>query len=291
MAKATEYHMAVTGADFTLDPAYQLVLLDGQAPSQLSAIREVFTPKQVNTMSGKVAYVPDNYTLLSSDPSQHHFIGVQDEPDVFDLGGAAADFRFRGKYAKEAMVHKSIVNTMAEIEGGESLIQYLGAVAMGMVNDAYDRDGASVLKSTTLNSTVTATAAWSDPLTADPFSDFDKMVDKAGMADICWLGLNYARELSALPAFKDEAKNFDAKGGRIALAGVADVLMRRYEFDRVMIDGRFYNDANPAQTLSKKKIFDDVIWCGHSSHLIAVERADLREADNEFNSRSGNFHQ
>lgn len=278
------------GADFQLDPAYQLELLKGVEPSASSIFRDVFSPEQVDTMSGSVPYIPDNYIMLGDDPSQHTSIGIQDTPNVFVMDLSTVDFNFDKKYAKEAQIHKSKVNTLAKLKGGEDLVQYLGGVAKGMVNNAIDLDGATVLKSTTLNATVSAAAQW-DSGNQDVFADFDGAEDILGNIEIIWLGLNKVRELMADDAFKDEAKNYASDTGRVTRQGVVDTLKTMYGAEQVIINGTRYNESNVAQTISRARIFDDVVWCGHKDHMLVVERSDLMEADNEYNSRTGNYHQ
>lgn len=284
--------MAVQGFEVnSLDPAYQLRLLDGVKAATQSVFKEVFTPEGVAEMSGKVPFIPSKFTLLSNDDSTKTKIGIQDSPDVLDMDLNSTDFSFDGKYAKEARIHKSTVRTLGnKLQGAEDLVQYLGSVAMGFVNSAFDLDAAAILKSTTLNKDVSATAVWTDLEAARPFEDFDKLVDQVGTAGaVLWLGMDKARLLSALPAFRDEDKQFDAKGGRISLAGVAEILRRRYDLSQVVIDGTWYNEANVAQTINKSRIFDGVVWMGDPDHMLVVERSDLREVDSEFDSRTGNF--
>lgn len=285
--------MAMQGFEVnSLDPAYQLELLKGVEAEVDSVFKEVFTPEQVETMSGKVPYIPSKFTLLSDDDSVHTKIGVADEPDVLEMGTNSVEFDFDGKYSKEAKIHKTVVETLSRLRGAEDLVQYLGSIAMGFVNTAIDTDGATILKSTTLNATVSAADAWSDASNADPFTDFDGLVDEVGSINpLIWLGLNKARELSALPAFRDAAKNFDATGGRVSLQMVSDILMDRYNAERVIIDASVWqNDNNVAQTINKSHIFDDVVWVGDPDHMLVVERSDLREVDSEYKSKSGNYH-
>ena len=284
--------MALQGFDVgSLDPAFQMALLKGVEAAQDSVFREMFSPEQVGTMSGKVPYIPSNFTLLSEDGSAKTKVGIQDKPDVFEVGLNSADFDFDGKYAKEAEIHKSIVTTLSHLRGAEGLVQYLGSIAKGMVNSAIDIDGASVLKSTTLNETQSAAGSWGDASAAEPFKDFDNLVDIVGTQNpLIWLGLDKARELSALPAFKDKEANFDAKDGRVSLQSVRDTLARRYEADTIVIDGRVWsNDANVAQTINKSRVFDGVVWVGDADHMIVVERGDLHEVDSDYDSRSGNY--
>lgn len=284
--------MSVPGMDFNkLDPAYHKMLLKGIEAGQDSVFREVFTPENVTEMSGKIPNIDSKYTLAQDDASEATKIAIDDEPQPDSVGISETAFRFTGKYAKEHKVHKSVVETLADLEGAEDLVQYLQGLVRMKINSAIDLDGKTILQSQTENNTVAAQDAWSSTGSADPLTDFDAMVDEAGMPDLCWLGIDKARELQALDAFKADNHNYSGTNARAPQQAVVEELRRRYGFEQVIIDAKFYNQDNVAQTINKAKIFDGTVWVGNSDHMVVTEREDLMEVDGEYNSKSGNFHE
>jgi hypothetical protein len=279
--------MKVPAAEFELDPAYQLELIKGAEPEDSSLFLDVFGRESVGTMSGKIPFIPDEYTLLGAETNSK--VGREDDPDVIELGNSSAAFSFDHKYAKEARIHNTRVETLARLEGGKDLVEYLGAVAKGMAYDAFERDGASILRSPTLNETISANDTWTSN-NENPDDDFNRMADKVGEQDLLlWIGLNKMRELQQSDAYKDADKNYSGSNSWVSEDRVVEQIKSNNPVREVVVGRKWYQADDVAQGLNKARIFDDVIWMGTPDHVIPVERPELMTADNEFQSRSGKY--
>lgn len=265
----------------TISPAFRDKILMGLIGKNQSAFEAIFGVKNTRQLEGSVPFVPSKYSLGNSNDNAE--IALDAVPEVADTEFGEMQFKIQKKFARRGKVHKAAVMAMEE-NSAEDITEITLQRAVISVAAAIDLSGKKylteiTLNGSTINQTQAATAVWSDATNARPFTDLDALFDKVGNPDTLWLGLDRARELSALPAIKDKAANFSAVDGRIPVAGLASVLMSQYQFlQNVVIDDNWYNTANPQQNRATSRIFDNVVWAGVASHLTCVENTALRKS-------------
>lgn len=276
----------------SINPVFRDKILLGLMGKNTSAFEGVFGVKNTRQASGAIPYVPSKYTVSQSEDAAA--IALDAIPDVDDDELAEMSFRINKKFGKRGKVHKMAVEAMAE-NSGEDITEMTLERAVVKICAAIDKMGKDYLTNTTLagvtiNQSVNATAVWSDATNARPFTDLDALFDAIGNPDTLWLGLDKAREFAALPAVKDEFKQFSAVDGRIAMNVLVDALKSHYSFlNQVVIDDVYQNTANLQQTASYSRIFDGIVWAGRAEHLKLVENTAMRKSRVFFDDDTDNY--
>lgn len=265
----------------TISPVFRDRILRGLIGRNMSVFEEVFGVINTRQVEGAVPLVPSKYMLGNS--QENTSIALDGVPEESDWELGEMPFKIRSKFAKRGKVHKIAVEAMEE-NSAEDITNLVLERAVISVATAIDLEGKTYLNSTTkngetINLSESATAVWSDASNARPLADLDAIFDAVGNPDTLWLGMDRARELAALPAFRGSYDNFDATGGRLPMPELAGKLMGRYQFLRnIVIDSNWYNDANPQQARDAVRIFDGVVWAGNSTQTKCVEQINLRKS-------------
>lgn len=273
-------------ADF--DPAYRLKILESLIGPMNSMMFQVFKPERFTEMSGKVPYRAQKYTLGNANNKTK--VAFDAEPLASRGSLSSVEIQYDGIYKREAFLTKANAVAMNTILEAQDIVEYLVKDCMIDIATDIDVDYKPLLTTAgSVNNSVAATDVWSDESAARPMTDFEAACDAVGNPDLCWLGLDRARELAKLPAFKTTTQNFDGVNSSISFASLAQKLKEHFGFQQVIIDNSWYNTANEQQTISKSRIFDGVVFVGHAEHFVAVENPELREVHLEYNPRRGRY--
>lgn len=274
----------------SLDPAFVKELLLGTEGVEQSLFLDVFDSMDVAVRSGKVPFVPSKYTLLTQGGPETNKIALDDSPDVIDMGLSSADFSFDHKHAKEAKLHKIMVSALNELENSEDLVAYMARIVNQQIAGSIDNDGAAILKSATLNESLSANDTWTQGAAGeDIFDDLDRMYDTVRSPDVLWLGYDKARKARDLAAIRDRYHGFDG-GGRVSPGQLRSLLEEEYGVEVIVGNRRYQNDENKGQDLSDSRIFDGIVWMGTRDHMITVENESLAEAYTKYDVRTGNYY-
>lgn len=238
------------------------------------------TPTEVTQTSGDIPSLDQTYTLNADDARDEDKVAFDDPPDEDDAELTTTAFNINGKYAKKQRINRVTLRTLANVETEEEVLEILSKQVLQKIFGAYDLDMVSqVLTDQTTNDTVSASKAWSNA-DADIYADLNSAVDHVGNPDICWLGLDKAREISRTDTFNATDVNF--AGGSSThnyeanLQSVAADLTQRYGFEDVIISAEHYHNGQRQETLNKQQVYNGVVWVGSSDHVEPVELSDLR---------------
>lgn len=254
----------------------------GLMSSPESAMLKTFGAEEAGGLYGDIVYFGSTETTVSEEDAFEVAIAIDDEASSNDTTLSTASFSIDRKFAHRVKIHAAKLLHVQNLTG-QRIAEILLQKAMAYVSYKIDAAHKSLLTDTaTYNGTKAAAAVWSDSSNATPFADWDSVFDELGGKNLrVWMGLDRARELGALPAFKQETAYFDAKDGRVPPAGVAAIMLNHYSdvLGSVTIDTETWgNTANVGQTASYARLFDNVVWAGYEDHIVFAELKSFRKA-------------
>lgn len=271
-----------------LDPAYVGELLSDVSPIRESIAPDLFGPKMLETADGKVPYIPPEFRTPSSDSAYVGKVGLTSAPEPIEIDMEKIDISTDGKFSRKAKVSRHTDEVLSELETAEGLVGYLGAVVQGFNNVEIEAECRNILQDQSKNATKSTQSKWTSPSSAEPFKDFENCTDVVQQfgedPDTLVLGLDYARLLAKTSAIKGAAgRSIDATGDAVAMEALREMLVRRFGFDNILIDGEVYqNAANKNQAPDVNRVYDGTAWIGSSEHLIVREKEEMNESDSGY---------
>ena len=269
------------------DAAFAHKFLTESLMKKDSLFLQAFPSDGFNAMSGKVPFVPQIGQLDDADETR---VAIDGKASTVNSDIDSVDVTYKYKYAKRAELAKGVAESMSRIRNADDLVSHLVDRASASVFTAIDKDGATLLKDTNVNNTVAATAVWSDSTNARPDLDLEAACDKIGNPDVLFLDRADARAASKLPAFKPSLHHFDGVGASIGHRALAEVLMDRFGYREIFIDGTWYRTSNPAQALAKAGLFDGVNFSGYKEHVLVLENESYRDVITGYDRSRGVYY-
>lgn len=249
------------------------VFLGLREKSEIPVVQELSAfPHQTPFLSGTLPTMPSDNTLATL--AAPLAIGAQPKLMSFDQGSATFTIE---RWAGATKVPDHVVQNLDAL--GFSALDGFAKQALRQAKASCDKELYDLLVSTTYNNTSAASTAWSDS-SSTPLVNLDTIFNSIGDADLLVIGHTEAQDLQKHPDIIAETSNFSA--GAVPQSKIVSVLMGLYpNLKKIVIGGSLYNSAAEGQTAVLSRIFNSIVWAGHSDDLVYVQQTGIARTEME----------
>lgn len=262
----------------------RMMILTRLLGSVQSRFYTVFNPEKFTEMAGRVPFISKKNSVGNARDVK---IAFGADPTEADGTINSVKIGYDGVFARSAKLTKKQVDAWGNLSNPDALVERLLTICLTDIAVGMDLEGATILKSTTLNEEVAATDVWTDQVNSKPITDLEAAVDKVGNPDLGWIGLDNLRLLQSHEAFRERASNWKGNDGRMPLALALDTLREITNIPTWIVDNTFYDENNAGQVVNEARLFDGVMWMGYSSHMVTAEDPGQLDSDVEYHRKRG----